>query len=118
MNSVTTLTAKQWPSDFCVDIDLSFPSHENGNKYGYAGAIALMGNVYISATHTNKLLSGTGFGLMMLIQSNGLGPYYATAGFADPGSRHKASICYKSSTNVPSITVLTSPKVATGYLYN
>merc|ERR1719454_2063912 len=104
MNRVVTLTSKEWPSDYCVDLDLTFPSHYNGNRYGYGGAIVMMGQVYITATHTRKLLTGSGFGLMAIEQSNGSGPYFATAGFATPGSRHKVSFCYKESTNVPTIT--------------
>jgi hypothetical protein len=77
----------------------------------------MLGQVDICVTHTKKLLGGgKGFGVMAIEQSNGKGPYFATAGMFAPGSRQKLTFCYKESTNEPSFIV--ADKVQGGYLHN
>merc|ERR1719329_195006 len=120
-----TLSATQWPSDYCADFDLTLPAANNGNPSGYGGTVVMMGQVDITVTHTSKLLpSATGdaaaadqCGLMTIEQSNGDGPYYATPALGAFGTRHKASFCYKQSTGTPS-WIVDGAKIAADFLHN
>lgn len=111
------LTRATFPKDFCTDFDLTLPKKKNGNKYGYEGAIAMMGQFYLVVTHTKKLLSGTGFGLMAIIQSDGKGPYFSTVGIAKPGRRITGTFCYKASTNEP-MWMVDNNRVQADYIHN
>jgi len=105
--SIATLYSTNWPNNFCVDFDITFPEKLSGSAYGYGGAIVMLGQVYLTLTQSSKLLvPGTGgFGFMAIEQSNGAGPYYATVQVGAPGTRHAATFCYLAAKNKPSWAV-------------
>jgi len=119
-----SLSSDEWPEDYCFDFDITFPPKNNGNKYGYVGAVALLGQVYIVVTHGIKLFpqpnSGTGFGLMVIEQSNGNGPYFATEELGGPKAALSMTFCYKESPKRPETPVWykNGKPVKAGYLYN
>ena len=106
---VADLTTANWPSNYCVDFDLTLPSSQNGNVWGYEGCVAALGSVTICVGHGVKLLTGSGgdasgMGIFVIEQANGSGPYFATPGVAD-GSRIVSSFCYDEGLNTPSLTL-------------
>merc|ERR1719324_363942 len=88
----------------------------------------MLGQVDLVVTHSKKLLEcedansmtdcveGAKFGFMVIEQSNGGGPYFATKGLVKPGERQKGTFCYKESTGTPSFTI--NGNTEGGYLHN
>jgi len=120
-HKVVKLNSELWPSDYCLDFDVTMPSKKNSNAYGYGGTIAMLGKVDLVVTHTKKLLDSDDphigdFGFMVIEQSNGAGPYFATRGLVKPGARQKGTFCYNEAANKP--TFLINGKSEGGYLSN
>ncbi len=103
--------------DYCIDIELTFPSQHRTNQNGFEGAVSLMFGFYIVVTHSTHD-AAEDFGLMALDQSYVLeGPYYKTVAFAKPGSIHEAQFCHNRSSNAPSWLV-DGARIEQGYVMN
>jgi len=106
ISNVVTLTEAQWPQDYCIDFEITFPDAVNQNVHGNGGVIAFLGTygesgLQIEVTHTSKLFraaSGNNhFGLMARDRSSNSAPMFGTNAFAALGSRHRGRFCYLAS---------------------